>query len=335
MNFEVKSWTDPQRGLNAEQVRLAKKNQIEEETGKSYRKIFQSNLLTLFNAINVFLAFLVLLTGSLRNMLFMGVVFFNALIGIVQEIRSKRKLDALALLNQPRVSIIREGKEAIYPVDQIVENDILILQVPVDGIVIDGFAECNESMLTGESDAIFKQNGDCVYSGSYIEAGKIRMQAVLVGDQTYAHSILRHAKREKKYPSMLRDALDTIIRLITFLLVPAGLLLFGKSYFISQASWNASILSMVAGVVGMIPEGLVILTSIALAIGALRLANRKVLVQELYCIETLARVDTLCLDKTGTITEGRMKVSGIEVLNDYTEAQVKEILSKTLFVLIS
>lgn len=337
MNFEVKSWTDPQNGLNPEQVRQAKKNQIEEETGKSYRTIFQSNLLTLFNAINVFLAFLVLLTGSLRNMLFMGVVFFNALIGIVQEIRSKRKLDALALLNQPRVSIVRQGKEQIYSVDQIVENDILILrtgdQVPVDGVVIDGFAECNESMLTGESDAVLKRGGDTVYSGSYLEAGKVRMQAVLVGDQTYAHSILRHAKREKKYPSMLRDALDTIIRIITFLLIPAGLLLFGKSFFISHASLNASILSMVAGVVGMIPEGLVILTSIALAIGALRLANRKVLVQELYCIETLARVDTLCLDKTGTITEGRMKVSGLEVFNDYTEEQVKEILSKLFSVL--
>lgn len=332
MNLKDITFTDIDKGLSTNQVLNAKSNRIEDQTGKTYKKIIQANIFSLFNAINVFLAFLVVLTGSYRNMLFMGVVISNALIGIVQEIRSKKKLDALALLNQQKAHVIRDGKKVTISVEEIVENDILILsagdQICVDGVLVDGDLECNESMLTGESDAIHKERRSILYSGSYVEAGQGKMQAIKVAEDTYVHSILKHAKREKKYPSQLRDSINTIIRFCTIILFPAGILLFAKSYFLSALSFNDAILSTVAAVVGMIPEGLVILTSIALAIGALRLASQKVLVQELYCIETLARVDTLCLDKTGTITEGKMKVTGIETVSSYTNHQIQEILSK-------
>lgn len=332
MNLKDIPLTDMDKGLSASQVLQAKSNKIEDQSSKSYKKILQANIFSLFNAINVFLAFLVVLTGSYRNMLFMGVVVGNALIGIVQEVRSKKKLDALALLNQQKAHVLRDGKVDKIPVDEIVENDLILLQagdqICVDGFLVSGEVECNESLLTGESDAIHKNQGDTLYSGSYVEAGHAKMQAVHVGEDTYVHSILKHAQREKKYPSQLRDSINSIIRFCTIILFPAGILLFLKSFFISQYSLNASILSTVAAVVGMIPEGLVILTSIALAIGALRLANQKVLVQELYCIETLARVDTLCLDKTGTITEGSMKVTGIEPLSKYSQKEIRTILSR-------
>ncbi len=323
--------TDPRYGLSLEEVKNSTPNHVEETYSKSYKKIVQTNIFTMFNAINLFLAFLVFMTGSYRNMLFMGVVISNALIGIVQEIRSKKKLDALALLNQPKAKVLREGNIWQIMTEEIVVNDIVILesgdQICVDGKIVEGMAEVNESLLTGESDAISKQVEDMVFSGSYVEAGHAKMQAIKVGEDTYAHSILKHAKREKKYPSQLRDSINAIIKFSTVILIPAGLLLFGKAYFISRTSLDASILSMVAAVVGMIPEGLVILTSVALAIGAFRLASQKVLVQELYCIETLARVDTLCLDKTGTITQGKMKVTGIESLSSYTTQEIQKILS--------
>ena len=230
--------TDVDKGLSASQVLNAKSNKIEDQSTKSYKKILQANIFSLFNAINVFLAFLVILTGSYRNMLFMGVVIGNALIGIFQEVRSKKKLDALALLNQQKAHVLRDGKIESIPVERIVENDLILLQagdqICVDGLLVSGEVECNESLLTGESDAIHKRQGDSLYSGSYVEAGHGKMQAIHVGEDTYVHSILKHAKREKKYPSQLRDSIDTIIRFCTIILFPAGILLYLKSFFLSQ-----------------------------------------------------------------------------------------------------
>lgn len=324
---------DPKKGLDSNQIASSKCNQVDLDLTKSYRQIITSNIFTFFNAINFVLAILVVLTGSYRNMLFMGVVVSNACIGIVQEIRSKRTLDRLALLHQPKIHVVRNGKEIEIEVEKIVENDIVVLtignQISVDGILVEGMLECNESALTGESHTVIKRKGDPLYSGSYVEAGYAKMQVLRVAEDTYAYSILHHAKREKKYPSQLRDSLNSIIKFSAILIVPMGILLFGKTYLFGSSTWKKATLSTVAALVGMIPEGLMILTSIALAIGALRLAKKKVLVQELYCIETLARVDTLCLDKTGTLTQGKMQVKDIEVLDDsYSLLEIKGILAK-------
>lgn len=329
MKVKAKSYTDKETGLTSNQALSHKKNTLEVSASKTYTKILKEHVFTFFNMINIVLAVLVILTGSYRNILFMLVVIFNMIIGLIQEIRSKRKLDKLALVHQQKIHVLRDHTIVRISVDQIVEDDILIIksgdQIPCDGILREGSVECDESMLTGESDAIEKIENDSIFSGSIIVSGQAKMQVITVGEDTYAHSILKHAKREKRYPSQLRDSIQAIIRFSTIVLIPTGILLFLKQFLLDPAHLNDAILSTVAAVVGMIPEGLVLLTSIALSIGVMKLAQKNVLVQELYCIETLARVDTLCLDKTGTITEGKMKVIHIDTPLDLS--MIKQILA--------
>ena len=260
------------------------------------------------------MAIFVLFTGSYRNMLFMGTVTVNACIGLFQEIRSKKTLDKLSLLNQPKATVLRDGIEQEIAVEDIVEDDIVLLktgdEICCDGKLVSGQIECNESMLTGESDAVLKSKDATLFAGSFVVSGKGKMYVEKVGEDTYSFSILKHAKRFKKYPSQLRDSIDTIIRMCTMILIPLGIILFIKQLL--SSTYNEATLNTVAAVVGMIPEGLVFLTSVALAIGAYKLAKQNVLVQELYCIETLARVDVLCLDKTGTLTKGNLSVSKVD-----------------------
>ncbi|MDO4466546.1 MAG: HAD-IC family P-type ATPase [Bacillota bacterium] len=323
--------TDKKTGLTTKEQEKNPKNIVEKVSSKPTRKIVREHILTLFNIINIFLAFLIMLTGSFRNMAFMGVVITNACIGVIQEIRSKKVLDNLALLNQPKASVLRNSKVEEIAIEDIVENDIYILktgdQVCVDGICVEGKIECNESMLTGESDLVIKEEGSSVFSGSIVVSGEAKIQVLCVGKDTYVYSILERAKRDKRYPSKLRDALQTIIRFCTIVLIPAGILLFLKSFLINPYEWKMAILSMSAAVVGMIPEGLVFLTSIALAVGSMKLARQKVLIQELYCIETLARVDMFCVDKTGTITKGEMEVKQL-VDKSRSQEELKRILGK-------
>ena len=260
------------------------------------------------------MAIFVLFTGSYRNMLFMGTVTVNACIGLFQEIRSKKTLDKLSLLNQPKATVLRDGIEQEIAVESIVEDDIVLLktgdEICCDGKLVSGQIECNESMLTGESDAVLKSKDATLFAGSFVVSGKGKMYVEKVGEDTYSFSILKHAKRFKKYPSQLRDSIDTIIRMCTMILIPLGIILFIKQLL--SSTYNEATLNTVAAVVGMIPEGLVFLTSVALAIGAYKLAKQNVLVQELYCIETLARVDVLCFDKTGTLTKGNLSVSKVD-----------------------
>lgn len=328
---KIEFLTDKDKGLCEKQIDNFPKNIVEQVSSKPIKKIVREHIITLFNAINIVLAILIIWTGSIRNMAFMGVVITNAVIGVIQEIRSKKVLDNLALLNQAKARVLRNGKKEEIPIEDIVENDIYILQtgdqVCVDGICVEGKIECNESMLTGESDLVIKEEGMPVFSGSIVVSGQAKIQVLCVGKDTYVYSILERAKREKRYPSKLRDSLQTIIRFCTIVLIPAGILLFLKSFLSNPYEWKAAILSMSAAVVGMIPEGLVFLTSIALAVGSMKLARQKVLVQELYCIETLARVDMFCVDKTGTITKGEMKVEKI-VSKSKSEEEIKDILSK-------
>lgn len=281
---------------------------------KSYKEIIKQHIFTLFNGINVVLAIFVFFTGSYRNMLFMITVILNMLIGLFQEIRSKHMLDKLSLLHQPKIHVIRNDTEIELNIQEIEVDDVLVLyagdEIGVDGHIISGSIECDESMLTGESDAVYKKEKDTLLSGSFVVSGKCWIHVDKVGQDTYAYSILKHAKRFKRYPSQLRDSIDTIIKWCTYILIPLGCALFIKQLI--KTNYTTATLNTVAAVVGMIPEGLVFLTSVALAISAYKLGKQDVLVQELYCIETLARTDTLCLDKTGTLTQGKLSVCHVE-----------------------
>lgn len=295
---------------------MHKKNTVEPIISKSYREIIQQHVFTLFNGINIVLAIFVFFTGSYRNMLFMITVILNMFIGLFQEIRSKHMLDKLSLLNQAKIHILKENQEVEVYIQDVEEKDILVLhagdEICCDGHILSGSIECNESMLTGESDAIYKKEKDTLLSGSFVVSGKCYMMADKVGQDTYSYSILKHAKQFKRYPSQLRDSIDTIIKWCTYILIPLGCALFIKQ--IIKTNYTTATLNTVAAVVGMIPEGLVFLTSVALAISSFKLAKQDVLVQELYCIETLARTDTLCLDKTGTLTQGKLSVCHVEAL---------------------
>lgn len=299
-----------------ERIEQGKVNADENPNTRTYKKIVRENTLTFFNFLNLVLLVLVLLVGSYKNAFFVCIIIINTLIGIAQEIRAKKTIDKLAILTAKKSIVIREGKKWTVPTEELVLDDLVCLktgdQVPADAKVLEGSVEVNESLLTGESDNLPKNVGDELFSGSFVTAGEACCQIIHVGKDNYAAQITSEAKEFKRHNSELKNSLNAILKVISIIIVPLGALLFYKQYYIVGNTFKASVVSMVAGVLGMIPEGLVLLTSVALTLGALVLANKKTLVQELYCIETLARVDTLCLDKTGTITEGTMCVERVE-----------------------
>ncbi len=294
---------------------------------KSIRRIFYDNIVTLFNVLNLLLGLAVFLVGSYKNMLFLGVMFFNTVIGIFQEIRAKMTIDKLSIVSASKVTVIRNGQKKKVGISEIVLDDMIEFtqgnQIPVDCIVISGECEANESLLTGESDAIHKKPGDMMYSGSYLASGRCYARAEHVGSENYASKIAAEAKYIKKVNSEILYTLNKIIKVLTFIILPLAILLFLRQYANPSDTTETvtsilgtidghlmrSVVNTVAAVTGMIPEGLILLTSTVLAVSVIRLSRHKVLVQELYCIETLARVDVLCLDKTGTITEGCMEVA--------------------------
>ena len=307
-------------GLTDEQVnaRIAegKVNADENPNTRTYKQIVRENTLTFFNFLNLVLLVLVLLVGSYKNAFFVCIIIINTLIGIAQEIRAKKTIDKLAILTARKSVVIREGQKWTVPTEELVLDDVVCLktgdQVPADARRLEGSLEVNESLLTGESDNLPKNEGDELFSGSFVTSGEACCQIIHVGKDNYAAQITSEAKEFKRHNSELKNSLNAILKVISIIIVPLGALLFYKQYYIVGDTFRDSVVSMVAGVLGMIPEGLVLLTSVALTLGALVLANKKTLVQELYCIETLARVDTLCLDKTGTITEGTMCVERVE-----------------------
>ena len=307
-------------GLTDEQVnaRIAegKVNADENPNTRTYKQIVRENTLTFFNFLNLVLLVLVLLVGSYKNAFFVCIIIINTLIGIAQEIRAKKTIDKLAILTARKSVVIREGQKWTVPTEELVLDDVVCLktgdQVPADARILEGGLEVNESLLTGESDNLPKNEGDELFSGSFVTSGEACCQIIHVGKDNYAAQITSEAKEFKRHNSELKNSLNAILKVISIIIVPLGALLFYKQYYIVGDTFRDSVVSMVAGVLGMIPEGLVLLTSVALTLGALVLANKKTLVQELYCIETLARVDTLCLDKTGTITEGTMCVERVE-----------------------
>lgn len=295
-----------------QRISNGKINTVDNKITKSYKQIFLNNTITFFNILNAALLGLVLFVGSYKNTLFILVIIINTIAGIYQEIKAKRTLDRLSILTTSHVEVIRDDELKEIDIDQIVLDDYIVLttgaQIPTDSILIDGYMETNESLLTGESDPVLKQNGDTLYSGSFITSGKGICKVIHVGDDNYMNQITQEAKRLKKHNSELNRCLNKILKYVSIVILPIGGLLFLKQFFYGNQTFNNSIVSTVAAILGMIPEGLVLLTSVALTLSVLRLAKQNTLVQELFCIETLARVDVLCLDKTGTITEGTMKV---------------------------
>ncbi|MEG0147504.1 MAG: HAD-IC family P-type ATPase [Raoultibacter sp.] len=283
---------------------------------KSVKRIARDNIFTLFNLINVILCLFVLITGSYKNALFMGVIVCNTLIGIVQEVRSKKTTDKLSIIASSKATVIRDGAKQEIALEQIVQDDLIELgrgdQIPADCVVVRGACDANESLLTGESKLIKKTIDSEMMSGSFINSGMVVVRVVHVGAENYAAKISAEAKQHKKINSEIMNSLNGIIKFVSFVIFPLGAALFARQFFTESVPFNDAILSSTAALVGMIPEGLILLTSTVLAVSVVRLARSKVLVQQLYCIETLARVDTLCLDKTGTITTGKMEVAKTE-----------------------
>lgn len=314
-------------GLTTEQVRkrveMGLVNQSANVTTKSVKQIVRSNIVTLFNLINVILAICVFSVGSYKNMLFMGVVISNICIGIIQEVRAKRTIDQLTLISAPKARVLRNHTEVDIAMEEIVQDDILLLkpgnQICADGIVLSGECEVNESLLTGESDPVLKKAGDELHSGSILVSGTVKARVTKIGSESYANQIIQGAKYLKKPNSEIMKSIRFFIRVITCFLIPIAFILFYKQICLVGQDYKYAIVSTVAAVIGMIPEGLVLLSSIVMAVSAVRLAKHNTLVQEMYCVETLARVDVLCLDKTGTITEGNMQVDDIVALHGMTQ----------------
>lgn len=300
----------------------------------SYWDIVRRQTFTLFNAVNLVLALLIAWTGAWQNMFFVGTVLTNWLIGMIQEIRARRTLNQLALLHQDTYHLA-DGRTMTR--DALEPGMVVVLeqgdQVPCDGTVTSGFGEVDESQQTGESEEVQRTAGDRLLSGMTIISGRLELRADATGDNTRAAKLMHEARSHKKFRSPLRDAIDTIVRFCTIAIIPCGVLLFVRSVYATQVPVKQAINSMAAALIGMIPEGLVVLTSIALAVASVKLAKEQVLVQQLYCSETLARTDVLCLDKTGTLTQGKMTLVKILTQPGWTEQDVKQILAGLYAVL--
>ena len=321
---------DIANGLSQEQVQEridgGWTNKTVTAESKTVGQIVKGNLLTYFNLIFAILAILVIAAGSFRSLTFLPVVIANLFIGILQEIRAKKTLDQLTMLNAPKAEVVRNGQISEIPAEELVLDDIVIFragdQICADAIVLDGSVLVNEALLTGESDELRKELGDFLMSGSFVVSGECYARLERVGADSYISELTLEAKAQdqKKHSEMLR-VLDRLVGIVGILIVPIGVFLFVQQYVFSDASFQSSILSMVAAVVGMIPEGLYLLASVALVVSVIRLASQKVLVHDMKCIEALARVDVLCVDKTGTITENEMQVSSVIPMEGFDPTQ--------------
>ena len=312
-----------EEGLSNNQVEKRKKEGLVNfdttSPTKSIKSIIISNFFTIFNLMNLLLALAVFAVGEYRNMLFIGLVVINTAISTFQEIHSKRVIDKLSLISNTKVNCIRNGKKEKIDINEIVLDDILEFetgnQIITDCKIGQGEIEVDESFITGESNAITKKEGDIILSGSFVISGKCRAQVEHIGEDNFTSKISKQTRYVKKVNSEIMNSLNKIIKTVSIIIIPVGTLLFLNQYNLDGGILKDAVIHTVAAIIGMIPEGLVLLTSTVLAISVIRLSKSNVLVQELFCIETLARVDTLCLDKTGTITQGKMEVNDIVLVN--------------------
>ena len=318
------------KGLTSQQVQEHRlhgwTNKAVEPPSKTTKEIVHENVFTYFNLIFVVLAVLLCLVGSFRDLTFLPVIIANTLIGIIQEIRAKQVLDKLTMLNAPRASVVRDGKRTVINAEDLVVDDIVIFkagdQVFADAEVSAGEVQVNESLLTGEADEITKRKGDKLMSGSFIVSGQCHARLDKVGEDSYISKLTLQAKamQSKEQSEMIRS-LDKLVKCVGVAIIPIGIVLFSQAFFIQHDGFRESVTSMIAAVIGMIPEGLYLLASVALAVSSIRLAQKKVLLHDMKCIETLARVDVLCVDKTGTITENTMKVQKLIKTDEYDEKE--------------
>lgn len=327
---------DPQSGLSAEQVKRrfaqGENNYKVESSTLSVSEIVRSNVCTYFNLVFAVIAVLLAIVGAWSDMLFLPIIVANTCIGIIQEIHSKKVLDKLSILNAPHAVVIRDGKRQEIPADQLVLDDIVEFsagsQIPADAKVVSGELQVNESLITGESDEIEKREGDSLLSGSFVVSGKACARLEKVGKDSYISKLTLQATKSKKgeQSEMIRS-LNYLIMVMGIIIIPIGIALFVQSFIYNEGTFHDSITGMVAAIIGMIPEGLYLLTSVALAVSSVRLAQKKVLIHDMKCIETLARVNVLCVDKTGTITEPGMHVYDFSVLDGADQLEISQLLA--------
>ena len=323
---------DHQTGLTAQQVQEHRMhgwtNQPVDPPSKTTKEIIQENVFTYFNLIFLVLAVLLCLVGSFRDLTFLPVIVLNTLIGIIQETRAKKVLDNLTMLNAPHAMVIRDGKKSQINAEDLVIDDIVIFeagnQVCADAEVCAGEVQVNESLLTGESDEITKRKGDQLMSGSFIVSGQCHARLDKVGADSYISRLTLEAKamQNTEQSEMIRS-LDKLVKWVGVAIIPIGIILFIQAFVFQGEGFRSSVTSMIAAVIGMIPEGLYLLASVALAVSSIRLAQKKVLLHDMKCIETLARVNVLCVDKTGTITENTMEVQDVIPTKEYEEGKLR------------
>ncbi len=329
---------DKNIGLSKEQVNeRIKDNLVNFNTNvktKSAKEIILENTVTLFNIINAILAVAIILVGSYKNLGFLLIIVLNTVISTFQELHSKSVIDKLSVVSASKVKVLRDSKEYDVNLDEVVLDDIIILelgnQVITDAIIVDGVVEVDESFITGESDTLIKKEGDMLLSGSFIVSGNAKARVEHIGYDNYTAKISSDTKYIKPISSEIMRSLNKIVKTISVIIVPLGILLFARQLYLSGNTLQNAVVNTVAAIIGMIPEGLVLLTSTVFAVSVIRLSKEKVLVQDLYCIESLARVDVICLDKTGTITEGKMEVVDVIPLDGETKASLGDILGSMM-----
>lgn len=325
-------------GLSLAEVELRKErglqNNFTESATKSTGAIFYDNLFTLFNFLNLLIGICLFLVGAYSNMFYLLIIFVNITIGIYQEIHARNLVQKLSIVNKKQVRVIRDGIELALDSTELVMDDLVKLaageQVPSDMEVISGFAEVNEAMLTGESDLIGKQAGAALLSGSFLVSGEVFARVIHVGKDNYAVKLTNEAKTHKPLNSELIRAIRQVSKFTSFVIIPFGILLFLEAFVLRSSGVKEAVVVSAAAVLGMLPKGLVLLISIALTTGVTKLAKKRILVQDMYAIETLAHVDTLCLDKTGTITEGNMRVYKLHSVDDNYKEQLPAIIGSYL-----
>ncbi len=312
------------QGLSQEEVEQRIKNGKANKSGKDKLKtnwqIIRDNVFTLFNLYNLIIAIALVMVKAYTNTFFFAIIVLNVLIGIVQEIHGRNLVKKLSILTASKATVIRDGKQKEIGIDEVVLGDTILLkqgdQIPSDSYVIQGEVEVNEALLTGESDSILKGKEDKLLSGSYIVSGKCYAIVEKVGDDNFANQIVNATKQEKENNSELINSMKKVTKFTSWVIIPVGIILFVQAFFFREATVAQAVVASSAALLGMLPKGLVLLITIALESGVIKLANKNVLVQELYSIESLAHIDTICLDKTGTITNGKMSVSEIKIYNE-------------------
>lgn len=329
---------DKNIGISKEQVNeRIKDNLVNFNTNvktKSAKEIILENTVTLFNIINAILAVAIILVGSYKNLGFLLIIVLNTVISTFQELHSKSVIDKLSVVSASKVKVLRDKEEYDVNLDEVVLDDIILLelgnQVITDAIIVDGVVEVDESFITGESDTLIKKEGDMLLSGSFIVSGNAKARVEHIGYDNYTAKISSDTKYIKPISSEIMRSLNKIVKTISVIIVPLGILLFARQLYLSGNTLQNAVVNTVAAIIGMIPEGLVLLTSTVFAVSVIRLSKEKVLVQDLYCIESLARVDVICLDKTGTITEGKMEVVDVIPLDGETKASLGDILGSMM-----